>query len=293
MLVSGSPGIGKSAIIKEIHKPIVEQRGYFISGKFDQFQGNIPYLALIRSFKELVRQMLTESEDRISNWRGELSEALGQNGQVVIDIIPELELIIGKQPAIQDLPPAESQNRFNLVFLNFVHVFARKKHPLVIFLDDLQWADSGSLDMVKLFLSSQKSKYLLIIGAYRDTHVHKSSPLMMALDEISKCGVLIEQVCLQPLSLGFVQQCICDTFFCDVSNARELSNFVFGKTKGNPFFINEFLKSLHKKELVRFNSKSESWQWDIAEIRKLDTTENVPLLDQPEVKSNEPVKPLN
>ncbi|MBU2512042.1 AAA family ATPase [bacterium] len=275
MLVSGAPGIGKSAIINEIHKPIVRQRGYFISGKFDQFQGNVPYIALIRSFRDLIQQILTENEAQISNWKQRLLEALGQNGQIVVDIIPELGLIIGKQKPVPGLSPAESLNRFNLTFLNFVRVFTCKEHPLVIFLDDLQWADSGSLNMMKLFLTGQQANYLLIIGAYRDTEVSKSSPLMITLDELSASNVSIERIYLNPLEPESVQQLICDTLFCEASKAYGLSQLVFEKTGGNPFFVNEFLKSLFKKELVVFNPSSEMWQWDTEEIRKLETTENV------------------
>ena len=170
MMVSGFSGIGKTALIQEIHKPVTRLRGFFISGKFDQFQRNIPYIAIVNAFSDLIRQLLSETEHTLSSWRNMFVSALGANGQVMIDLIPELESIIGKQPAIPELPSDESRNRFHLVFQNFTGVFANSSHPLVIFVDDLQWADSGSLELIG-HLMRQVGQHLLIIGAYRDNEV--------------------------------------------------------------------------------------------------------------------------
>jgi len=202
MLVYGYAGIGKSSLISEIHKPIVRQRGYFIEGKFDQFQRNIPYSALIQAFRSLMRQILTESEERIGHWKKMLLEALGPNGQIIIDVIPEVELIIGSQPAVPELPPIESQNRFNFVFQNFVRTFAQKEHPLAFFLDDLQWADSASLKAMELLMTDSETKYLFMIGAYRDNEVTDAHPLMLTLEEIQRTDATINRIHLQKLNGG-------------------------------------------------------------------------------------------
>ena len=195
MLVAGYCGIGKSALVAEVHKPITEKRGYFISGKFEQFQRNIPYSAVVIAFKGLVRQLLTESDEQLNQWREKLLTAFGSNGQIIIDVIPEVELIVGKQPAVPELGPTESQNRFNLVFQNFIRAFCSKEHPLVMFLDDLQWADSATLNLMELMMTdtdtTNKSSSLssslaggtegglFLIGAYRDNEVNSAHPLMM------------------------------------------------------------------------------------------------------------------
>jgi serine/threonine protein kinase len=186
MLVAGYSGIGKTALVKEVYKPIARQRGYFISGKFDQLHRDIPYDSLVQAFRSLVGQLLTESEAQIFSWREKLLVALGENGQVIVDVIPELELIIGPQPVVSELAPTESQNRFNWVFQNFILVFTQASHPLVIFLDDLQWADRASLQLIQLLMTLSDSHHLFVIGAYRDNEVSEAHPLMLTLDEICK-----------------------------------------------------------------------------------------------------------
>src|SRR4028118_894006 len=191
ILVAGYSGIGKSALVNEVHKPIVRQRGYFISGKFDQFKRDIPYASLIQAFQELIRQLLTETEAQLQTWKQKLLDALSSNGQVIIDVIPEVELIIGEQSPVPQLGPTESQNRFNLVFQNFIGVFTNKEHPLVIFLDDLQWADSASLKLIQLLMTDSDSQYLLMIGAYRDNEVSPTHPLMQTLEQIQQTGTRV------------------------------------------------------------------------------------------------------
>ena len=211
MLVSGYSGIGKSSLVNEIHKPIVRQRGYFIAGKFDQFKRNIPYTSLIQAFQDLIRQMLTENSEKIALWKEKLSNAFGPNGQVMIDVIPEVELIVGKQPPVPQLGPTESQNRFNRVFKQFIHVFSQREHPLVLFLDDLQWADSASLKLIQLLMSDPHSQYLLMLGAYRDNEVSAAHPLMLTLDEMHSSGVQMNAIALRPLDVTHVNQLIADT----------------------------------------------------------------------------------
>ncbi|HEY9834742.1 MAG TPA: AAA family ATPase, partial [Stenomitos sp.] len=275
MLVSGYSGIGKSALVQEVYKPITRQRGYFISGKFDQFQRNIPYASLIHAFRSLVLQLLMESQADIATWREKILAALGSNGQVMIEVIPELELIIGSQPAVPELPATEAKNRFNLVFQNFIKVFTRKEHPLVIFLDDLQWADGVSLKLIALLTTAADSKYLFLIGAYRDNEVSAVHPLMLTLDEIEKAKVRANHICLSPLDLPHITQLINDIFHCEPATARALAELVLTKTGGNPFFIGEFLKLLYTEALVIFNYERGSWQWDLGEIQAQKITDNV------------------
>lgn len=300
MLVSGYSGIGKSCLVYEIHKPIVGARGYFIAGKFDQFKRNIPYGALIQAFEGLIRQVLTESSDQINLWKHKILKDLGQNTRVIIDVIPELELIVGEQPEVSKLGPSESQNRFNLAFKQFIHVFTQKAHPLVLFLDDLQWADSASLKLVHVLLTDRDSQYLLVIGAYRDNEVSPTHPLMQTLDSIYSCGSIIHNIVLQPLTLSTVNQLVADTLGDNSSSAvpsiagfseqygeieresllaknnnneREkcklLAQLVFNKTQGNPFFLTQLLTSLYAEKLLKFDFSIGRWQWDMGQIQSV------------------------
>ena len=275
MLVSGYAGIGKSALVQEIYKPITQQRGYFISGKFDQFQRNIPYAAPIQAFSSLIRQLLTESETQIEEWRKKLLEALGPNGQVIIDVIPEVELITGPQPEVPALAPTEAQNRFQLVFGNFIKVFTQPEHPIVLFLDDFQWADGASLNLLQLLMTAAESRYLFLIGAYRDNEVSPAHPLMLTLDELKKEGSIINNISLSPLDLPNITQFISDALNCPLEKAVALAELVEGKTGGNPFFMIEFMKSLYTEKLLEFDFGSRGWGWDLGQIQGQDITNNV------------------
>ncbi|MEZ2230666.1 AAA family ATPase [Microcoleus sp.] len=275
MLVAGYSGIGKSALVQEIYKPITRDRGYFIAGKFDQFQRNIPYSAVVAAFSDLVRQLLTETETQLNKWRQKILTALGVNGQIVIDVIPEVELILGKQPPVPNLGSAEAQNRFNLVFQNFIRTFCDRDHPLVIFLDDLQWADSATLKLIQLMMTDAETQYLFLIGAYRDNEVNLTHPLMMALEDIRTGGATVNTIALAPLSIEHISQLIADTLSANIETIKSLSKLVFSKTNGNPFFVNEILKKLYNEELIYFNFYSHIWQWNIAQIEQTSITENV------------------
>lgn len=212
MLIRGYSGIGKSALVQEIYKPLTRQRGYFIAGKFDQFQRDIPYASLIQAFQSLVHQLLTESQITITHWRNKLLTALGSNGQVIIEVIPEVECIIGRQPPVPTLAPSEAQNRFNLVFQNFIKVFTQPEHPLVIFLDDLQWTDGASLKLIHLLMTTPDIRYLFLIGAYRDNEVSLGHSLMRMLDDLAKEQTTVHQIALSPLTLPDISQLLTDTF---------------------------------------------------------------------------------
>ncbi|WP_017314173.1 ATP-binding protein [Mastigocladopsis repens] len=198
MLVSGYAGIGKSALVQELYKPITAKRGYFISGKFDQFRRNIPYSAIVDALQKLVQQLLGEPDEQVQQWRSRLLSALGSNGQIIIDVIPEVELIIGKQPPVPEVGATEAQNRFNRIFQNFVRVFCSKEHPLVIFLDDLQWSDSATLKLIELILLDEQTQYLFLIGAYRDNEVHPTHPLVLTLLELRNQGAVLQEITLAP-----------------------------------------------------------------------------------------------
>ncbi|GET38330.1 trifunctional serine/threonine-protein kinase/ATP-binding protein/sensor histidine kinase [Microseira wollei] len=275
MLVAGFSGIGKTAVVNEVHKPIVRQRGYFIKGKFDQFKRDIPFSAWVQAFQNLMHQLLTENSTELQKWKAKILEALGDSGQVIIDVIPELEHLIGKQPKVPQLEGIAAQNRFNLLFQNFIRVLSTKEHPLVIFLDDLQWADSASLKLMQLLMSETNTGYLLLMGAYRDNEVFPAHPLMLTLDEIRKDSTTLNQITLAPLDQPSLNQLIADPLICPTARAIPLTELVFAKTKGNPFFATQFLKSLYEDELIKFNFNRSYWQCDIAQVKALALTDDV------------------
>ena len=280
MLVAGYSGIGKSALIAEIHQPIAEKRGYFISGKFNQCQDTIPYSPIITAFAGLVRQLLIESEAQLNLWREKLLAAFGSNAQVIIDVIPEVELIVGKQPEVLELGATESQNRFNLVFQNFIRVFGSKEHPLVIFLDDLQWADSATLQLLELMMTEIDMQYLFLIGAYRDNEINPTHPLTMTLETLRKKGEIVNQITLAPLALEHIVHLIADILHSNTGTVRPLAELVARKTGGNPFVVLEFLKTLYAENLLAFDFECLSWQWDLAQIEVMDITDETSQQEQ-------------
>ncbi|MDB9513444.1 trifunctional serine/threonine-protein kinase/ATP-binding protein/sensor histidine kinase [Kamptonema animale CS-326] len=275
MLVSGYSGIGKSALVQEVYKPITKARGYFIAGKFDQFQRNIPYSAIVKAFQSLVKQLLTESETQLAAWKEKLLAAFGDNGQIVIDVIPDVELIVGQQQPVQELGATEAQNRFNLVFQKFIRVFCSVDHPLTIFLDDLQWADSATLKLLQVMMADEETKYLFLIGAYRDNEVNPTHPLIMTLEGLQNQGVTINQITLTPLDIEHIAKLIADTVRMDRGSIMPLAELVVGKTQGNPFFVNQFLRTLYEENLLNFNLQKRNWDWNISEIEAVGITDNV------------------
>ncbi len=275
MLVAGYSGIGKTSLVHEVHKPIVRRQGRFISGKFDQLERNTPYGALLQAFRGLVRQLLAESEERIASVRGRLEEALGVNGGVVSAVIPELDLLMGPQPVPPALSPAESQNRFNYVFENFLGVIARPEHPLVIFLDDLQWADSATLQLLAQLVTNPSVHDLFVIGAYRDNEVAPDHPLMKVMAEIRDGGAAVEEIILPPLRSADLQELVRDAIRAPAHEAKPLADLVLRKTDGNPFFVTQFLKSLHKDGLLEFDHSARSWSFDLDRIEEAEITDNV------------------
>ncbi|MEH2235379.1 ATP-binding sensor histidine kinase [Nostoc sp.] len=274
MLVAGFSGIGKTAVVNEVHKPIVRWNGYFIKGKYDQFNRNIPLSAFVQAFRDLMAQLLGESDTQLEQWQSKILAAVGENGQVLIEMIPELEQMIGKQPAIAELSGSAVQNRFNLLFQNFIQVFTTTEHPLVMFLDDLQWADSASLNLLKLLMVSNRG-YLFIIGAYRDNEVFAAHPLMLTLDEIEKASSCVNTLTLVPLSQADVNHLIADSLSCATEMALPLTELVYQKAKGNPFFTTQFLKALYEDGLITFDWEAGFWQCDVGQVRSLALTDDV------------------
>ena len=275
MLVSGYAGIGKSALVQELYRPITQKRGYFISGKFDQFQRNIPYSAIADALRKLVQQLLGEPDEQLQQWRSQLLSALGINGQLIIDVIPEVELIVGKQQPVPEVGATEAQNRFNRVFQQFIRVFCSESHPLAIFLDDLQWIDSATLKLIELMLLDEQAQSLFLIGAYRDREVSPTHPLILMLERLRAQGAMLQEIILAPLTLEPLSQLIAETLHQSVNSVRSLAELVLDKTEGNPFFASEFLRILYSENLLVFNVKYLSWEWNVNRIRAANITDNV------------------
>jgi predicted ATPase/signal transduction histidine kinase len=275
MLVAGFSGIGKTAVVSEVHKPITRQQGYFIKGKFDQFNRNIPFSAFVQAFRDLMNQLLSESDERLVQWKIQILEALGENAQVIVDLIPELGWLIGPQPPAPELSGTAAQNRFNLLFQRFIHIFTTPEHPLVMFVDDLQWADSASLNLIQVLMAESKVGHLLLLGAYRDNEVFAAHPLMLTLDEIEKLGAPIHTITLQPLEFASINHLVADTLHAPGSVVQPLTELVMRKTQGNPFFATQFLKSLHQDHLIAFDRDAGHWQCDITRVRDVALTDDV------------------
>lgn len=275
VLIAGYSGIGKSALIRHVKYPIIQNNGNFISGKFDQFKKDIPYFAFIVAIEEHLKKLLTEPEEKVAEWNNRLMRVLGENAGLIVDIIPLLGKIIGKQPEVPKLQPAEQEARFNFVLLDFIYAISTSEHPLVIFLDDLQWADLSSLNLLKRIIESErKDNKILLLGAYRDNEVDKGHPLMLTLKQINPISDRIRQIHLKPLTEDTTVQITADSFSMEIIQANELGVKVYDKTKGNPFFIHSFLKSLFDKKLIE-KTESGDWKFDIKKIDSLDYTDNV------------------
>jgi predicted ATPase/signal transduction histidine kinase len=275
LLVSGYSGIGKSALVHELYKPAVRERAFFLSGKFDQYKRDIPYATLVQAFRELVLELLAESEERIAAWRQRLLRALGINGQLIVEVIPQVELVIGPQPPAADLPPTEAQNRFRMVFRHFIGVFAQTEHPLVLLLDDLQWADSASLGLLQDLMTHPETCHLLVMGAYRDNEVLPSHPLMLMLDKVRKAGARISDIVLGALSREHLAAFISEALYCHLEEAMPLTDIVYERTAGNPFFAMQFLTALHEERLIEFDGHAGAFRWDVDKIRAKGCTDNV------------------
>ncbi|MGB3532236.1 MAG: serine/threonine-protein kinase PknK, partial [Microcoleaceae cyanobacterium] len=275
IMVTGLSGIGKTAVINQVHKPIVRQHGYFIKGKFDGFNRNIPFSAFVQAFRDLISQLLSEPDSKLQSWKTQILNTLGENAQVILEVIPELEKIIGQQPPAPEISGNAAQNRFNSLFSQFVQVFTTKEHPLVIFLDDLQWADYASLNLLKSLITQSEAGYLLLLGAYRDNEVNPSHPLILTLDDIQKRNIKIKTLTLLPLDQTHLNLLVADTLLCSTEIAYILADLVYQKTQGNPFFTTQFLQELYEENCIKFDREVGYWQCDFTQIRQLALTDDV------------------
>jgi serine/threonine protein kinase len=275
VLVCGYSGIGKSSVVNELHKVLVPPRGLFASGKFDQYKRDIPYSTLAQAFQSLVRPLLSKSETELSIWRNAFRQALGTNGLLIVDLVPELRLIIGEQPPVPVLPPQDAQRRFQLAFRRFLSVFARPEHPLALFLDDLQWLDAATLDLLEHLVTHSEVRHLLLLGAYRDNEVGPAHPLLRTLEAIRNAGAHVHQIVLAPLGLNDVGRLVADALHCKPNRSRPLAQLVHEKTGGNPFFAIQFFTALAEEGLLAFDPIAAAWQWDISRIRAKSYTDNV------------------
>ncbi len=273
LMIKGYAGVGKSTLVREVYKPLTRRHGFFVSGKFDELERDVPYASLVEAFRELIRQLLTLPDNQLEYWRQRLEQALGSHRALLTEVIPELALISEAKPAVSDPPPA-TEHRFLRIFHRFVSVFCEPAHPLVLFLDDLQWADSASLRLMELILE-QKQPHLFVIGAYRENEVNAAHPLMLCLRALRESETHVECLHLSPLGLPYVRQMVADTLKSHVGAVSELAQLILTKTGGNPFFINTFLNSLHSEKLLWFDSDKGTWQWDMARIRQQAITDNV------------------
>src|SRR6516164_4217058 len=275
VLVSGYPGIGKSSVVNELQPVLVPPRGLFASGKFDQYKRDIPYSTLAQAFQDLIRTLLTKSETELGKWRCDLRDALDQNGRLIVDLVPELKLIIGEQPPVPEVAAQDTQRRFQLVFRRFISVFARREHPLALFLDDLQWLDAATLDLLDDLLTHSELQHLMLIGAYRDNEVNAAHPLMRKLEAIRGAGGTVNEIPLGPLAREDLGQMLADTLRCEPDRTSPLAQIIQDKTGGNPFFTIQFISSLAEEEMLTFDHDAGGWSWDIDRIHGKGYTDNV------------------
>jgi predicted ATPase/class 3 adenylate cyclase len=274
VLVSGYSGIGKSSILREMEGPVVSRGGYFVTGKFDQLQRNVPYGGVAGAMADLFRQILSESDDRLALWRARLLEAVGPNGRLVTELVPIAERVLGPQPAVSDLLPAETRNRFEAVLRAVFGAFAAPARPILLFLDDLQWADGASLRVVEILARDPTLHDLLLVGAYRDNEVDDAHPLRRAVSVLEKEGTPVERLHLGPLALADVARLCSGAVHRDDDDAQALARAVFDKTLGNPFFVRELLRTLAEEGKLRFDRREGRWTWDLAEIEALALSSN-------------------
>ncbi len=273
-LIAGYSGVGKSALAHEIQQPVLERQGYFCEGKFDQFQRHIPYSAIARACRGVARQILSEPDKALRQWKTRLIKSLGANAWIIIELAPELETVIGKQPKAPKLDFTETQNRFNITFRNFIKTIAGKKHPLVFFIDDLQWCDASSLNLIYDLAVSRDIKHFLLIGAYRDNEVSADHAFAMKLSEIKK-NRPYKTINLPPLNCEAVGLMLTDAFKGGFGSRKQFADVIFRKTEGNPFFIKELLMNLKKNNTLVFNFKNHQFECDIKTLEKTAASDNV------------------
>ncbi|WP_437964389.1 AAA family ATPase [Sorangium sp. So ce260] len=275
VLLAGRAGVGKTSLVRELHRKAVRGRGLFAAGKFDQQHRHTPYATLVQALRELLVGILGASEPAVGEWRSRLSAALGKNAQLVIDVLPEVELILGEQPPVPELPLTETQRRFERVFRQLVGVFCREEQPLLLFLDDLQWADPESLALLEQLVTHPETRHLLAVFAYRDNEVGPLHPLTRMIERARSAGASLRELEISPLSTGDVQRLVADTVQASCDDSASLARLVHERTAGNPFFATQFLAMLHKEGLLEADLGAGAFRWDIDAIREKGLADNV------------------
>ncbi len=272
IFVSGEPGIGKSSLIAELARPAAEKKGFFIQGRYDRFRRSTPLSAVIEAFNDIIGQLLSENEETLLEWKQKILKELGDSGSVVTDVLPRLKLIIGEQAKAPELPTAESENRFNYVFQNFLKAFASRKHPLAMFLDDLQWADDASMKWLGTALTDNTLRHFIFIGSYRDNEVDALHPLTLLIKNLEREDINPVSIHLGPLDAGHIGRLLNETLHAGPDRTAEFAGIIEAKTKGNPFFVGSFIRKLYDEEMLIFDR---GWGWDIGRIRESRITDNV------------------
>jgi len=269
ILLSGDPGVGKTVLVNESLKPLVLGKGYYLTGKFDQLEKNIPYAPFAVAFGNLIKQLMTESRQKLDWWKTRIRHAVGRNGAVITESIPELEWLIGKQPTVDDLSPKEAESRFLMVFIEFVKVFTRKGHPLVLFLDDLQWADHASINLLKYLTQDANLSSFLFVGAFRGNEVNTDHPLTEMLEAARQGQANYRYLTLLPLKLAETVTMVAELLNTDTESAAALAEDLYRKSGGNPFFLKQLLRLMYDEGLLYFDAQAGGWHWKLADIRQL------------------------
>ncbi|MGF6482299.1 PAS domain S-box-containing protein [Paraburkholderia sp. JPY419] len=275
VLITGHSGIGKSALVHELQKKLGSSRGIFAAGKCDRYKSDIPYATLAQALQRLIRPLLGSREAELGRWRAALCAALDPGGALILNLVPALATVIGEQKPVPELPPEDAQRRFQLVFRRFIEVFATPEHPLALFLDDLQWLDAATLDLLDFLLTRSGLQHFLLIGAYRDNEVDATDELTGKLAAIHGMGAAVHEIRLKPLMPDTLGQLIADSMRCAPERAAPLARLLQQKTGGNPFFTLQFLVALVDEGLLSFDHALECWSWDLRQIAAMDHTENV------------------
>ncbi|MCP4754388.1 MAG: AAA family ATPase [Proteobacteria bacterium] len=275
VMLSGFSGVGKTSLVQEFSRQVVAKPGHMIFGRFDPFRSHKPYGALVGAFRNLIRLLLAESDPMLDHWRTKLRKVLGKYGQLMVDVIPDLETVIGPQAPVKKLDPDGELNRFNTVFLRFVRVFCQKGHPLTLFLDDIQWADRTTLALIELLVNDTRIRYLMVMGSYHKADVAEIRPLTDMLLRLQNAGRLVHRLEVNPLSVEHVACLLADVLRQDASALGSLAELVSRKTAGNPFFVRQFLTKMYETKLLSFDNKLGKWEWNPAGIREESITDNV------------------
>jgi predicted ATPase len=267
--------MGKSALAAELRRPVTQQGGFFVAGQFQPVQHGTPYAAIIEALRVLVQQLLTGSEADIAAWHERLGAALGRSGQVLIDVLPELELIIGTQPELPTLGPAEAQNRFSLALQRCLRAFAQAAHPLALVLDNAQWADAASLNLLERLLLTSRNQHMLVLLLARDNDLATDHPLPALWQRLKQAGASTQHIDLGPLEVSAVTRLVAETLQCAIKHARPLAELIAAKTGGNPFFLHEFLQALYDEGMITFDYEHRRWLWTLEQVQAHEMTDNV------------------